>query len=71
MLYFSYPENGNNIVISLMTLEEISMSQALVAHACNPSHSGDRDQEDCGSKPARANSSRDSILKIPNTGLAE
>jgi hypothetical protein len=27
-----------------------------VAHACNPSFSGDRDQEDRGSKPAQANS---------------
>jgi hypothetical protein len=25
---------------------------ALVAHACNPSYSGGRDQEDHGSKPA-------------------
>jgi hypothetical protein len=24
-----------------------------MAHACNPSHSGGRDQEDPGSKPAR------------------
>jgi hypothetical protein len=29
-----------------------------VAHICNPSYSGDRDQEDCGSKPAQANSSK-------------
>jgi hypothetical protein len=35
----------------------------LVAHACNPSYSEGRDQEDCGSKPAWANSSRDPILK--------
>jgi hypothetical protein len=28
-----------------------------VAHACNPSYSGGRDQETCGSKPAQANSS--------------
>jgi hypothetical protein len=38
-----------------------------VAHACNPSYSGERDQEDCGLKPAQANSSRDSILKKPIT----
>jgi hypothetical protein len=38
-----------------------------VAHACNPSYSGGRDQEDCGSKPAHAHSSRDPILKIPIT----
>jgi hypothetical protein len=34
-----------------------------VVYACNPSYSGGRDQEDCGSKPAWANSARDSILK--------
>jgi hypothetical protein len=39
----------------------------LVAHTCNPSYSGGRDQEDRSSKPAQANSSRDPILKIPNT----
>jgi hypothetical protein len=31
--------------------------QAPVAHACNPSYSGGRDQEDPGLKPAGANSS--------------
>jgi hypothetical protein len=31
--------------------------------SCNPSNSGGRDQEDCSSKPAQANSSRDPILK--------
>jgi hypothetical protein len=36
-----------------------------VAHACNPIYLGGRDQEDQGSKPARANSFRDPILKIP------
>jgi hypothetical protein len=28
-------------------------SQALLAHACNPSYSGSRDQEDQGLKPAQ------------------
>jgi hypothetical protein len=44
-----------------------------VAHAYNPSYSGGRGQEDCGSKPAWANSSRDPILKKPFTkiGLVE
>jgi hypothetical protein len=37
--------------------------QAPVAHACNPSYSGGRDQEDHGLKPVQANSSRDLILK--------
>jgi hypothetical protein len=35
-----------------------------VAHTCNPSYSGGRDQEDHGSKPAQANSSQDLISKI-------
>jgi hypothetical protein len=29
-----------------------NFGQALVAHTYNPSYSGGRDQEDCGSKPA-------------------
>jgi hypothetical protein len=41
--------------------------QAPVAHACNPSYSGDSDQEDHGLKPAQANSSRDPIWKKPIT----
>jgi hypothetical protein len=40
-------------------------SWAPVAHACNPSYSGGRDQEDGGLKPAWANSSRDPISKNP------
>jgi hypothetical protein len=38
---------------------------APVAHTCNPSYSGGRDQEDRGLKPAQANSLRDPILKKP------
>jgi hypothetical protein len=38
-----------------------------VVHACNPSYTGGRDQEDCSSKPAQTNSSQDLILKIPIT----
>jgi hypothetical protein len=37
-----------------------------VAHACNPSYSGGRDQEDLSSKPTQANSSQDPILKNPS-----
>jgi hypothetical protein len=36
-----------------------------LAHACNPSDSGGRDQEDKGLKPAWVNSSRDTISKNP------
>jgi hypothetical protein len=44
-----------------------------VAHACNPSYSGGRDQEDHGSKLDQANSSRNPISKTPITkrGLVE
>jgi hypothetical protein len=34
-----------------------------MAHAYNPSYSGDRDQEDCSSKPPWVNSSQDPIWK--------
>jgi hypothetical protein len=37
-----------------------------VAHACNPSYSESRDQEDHSSTPAQANSSWDPILKNPS-----
>jgi hypothetical protein len=38
-------------------------SQELVAHTCNLSYSGERDQEDHSLNPAQANSLQDSILK--------
>jgi hypothetical protein len=38
-------------------------SPALMGHACNPSYSGGRDQEDRGLKPAQANSWQDPISK--------
>jgi hypothetical protein len=41
-----------------------------MAHACNPSFSGGRDQEDHGSKPAWANIMGDPVLKIPITKRA-
>jgi hypothetical protein len=43
------------------------ISRVLVAHTCNPSYSGSRDQEDQGSKPAWVSSLRDPILKKPTT----
>jgi hypothetical protein len=42
-------------------------SWAPVVHACTPSYSGVRDQEDCSLKPAWANSCWDPILKKDNT----
>jgi hypothetical protein len=41
-----------------------------VAHACNPSHLGGRDQENHPLKLAWGNSLQDPILKIPNTKKA-
>jgi hypothetical protein len=45
----------------LLQIKEISW--VLVAHACNPSYSGGRDQENHGLKPAQAKSLQDPILK--------
>jgi hypothetical protein len=42
-----------------------------VAHACNPSYSGGRGQEDHSSKPARGNSSRDPISKNRSGEVAQ
>jgi hypothetical protein len=41
--------------------------QTPVAHACNSSYSGGRDQEDWGSKPGSANSSQAPMSKNPIT----
>jgi hypothetical protein len=54
----------------VINLETKLLGQVLVAHACNPSYSGGRDQEDQGLKPAQANSSQDPISKIPITKRA-
>jgi hypothetical protein len=50
-----------------------NISQVLVAHTCNPSYSGGRDQEDYGWKPTWANSLRDPISKktLHKKGLVE
>jgi hypothetical protein len=39
-------------VNNLSEFKNINVGQAPVAHVCNPSYSGGRDQEDCSSKPA-------------------
>jgi hypothetical protein len=52
--------------------KKLKNNQMLVAHTCNPSYSGGRDQEDCDSKPAWANSSQDPISKkLTPRGLVE
>jgi hypothetical protein len=42
---------------------QMVLQPGTVAHACNPSYLGGRDQKDHGSKPAQANSSQDPISK--------
>jgi hypothetical protein len=65
------------IVLMKFTLEifPFKKTNQLVSetHTCNPSYSGDRDQEDLGLKTVHANSSRDPISKIPKKagGVAE
>jgi hypothetical protein len=43
---YSNTSNNNKKKVKIQVL-----GQVLVAHACNPSYSGGRDQEDRGSKP--------------------
>jgi hypothetical protein len=45
-------------------------SRAPVAHACNPSYSRGRDQEDHSSKPAQVKSSQEPISKNPSQSMA-
>jgi hypothetical protein len=59
-------------IFFLLILRYTDGSWAPMAHACNPSYSGGRDQEDCGLKPAWANSLWDPISKNPSQkGLAK
>jgi hypothetical protein len=47
----------NRELVSIWEDEEVlEMSLVLVAHACNPSYSGGRDQEDNSSRTARTKS---------------
>jgi hypothetical protein len=56
-------QNSQRHIVETRPLQKWCWSQMPVAHAYNPSYSEGRDQEDCGSKPAWAKSSHDSILK--------
>jgi hypothetical protein len=53
--------------------EKDSLSWAAVAHTCNTSYSGGKDQEDHSSKPAWANSSKRPYLEktLHKKGLVE
>jgi hypothetical protein len=57
------------VVLVLVHLRMQDCSQVPVAHACNPGYSGGRDQEDCGSKSAWANSSVRPYLEKPFTKI--
>jgi hypothetical protein len=71
--FLLYPHSWSSVVIhrllqdtnsgSPIQYQDCSLSQEAGAHACNPSYSGGRDQEDQGSKPARTNSSQVPISK--------
>jgi hypothetical protein len=58
------------VVFSRDALKKLKLL-ALVAHTCNLSYSGGREQEDCSLKPAWGNNSQDPILKKTHQGLAE
>jgi hypothetical protein len=55
-----------NTLKDMKALKKLAMHWWL-AHTYNPSYSGGRDQEERGSKPAQANSTRDPISKKPHT----
>jgi hypothetical protein len=62
-----------NTMVTFSPSEIIYLSWVPVAHACNLSYSGGRDQEDHGSKPVLTNSMQDPISKTTHhkKGLAE
>jgi hypothetical protein len=66
-------DQENTMIVNIYASKINTPSQALVAHTCNPSYSGGREQEDHDLKPAWANSSQDPISKKPITknGLIE
>jgi hypothetical protein len=58
----SNPRHTHPHRISQLT-KKIHGCWVTVAHTCNPSSSGGREQEDRGSRPAQGNSSQDPISK--------
>jgi hypothetical protein len=69
MLYWNKP-TPRNLITHLDVNQKFdsrsklrSFESGLMAHACNPSYTGGRDQENCSLRPAQANSLRDPILK--------
>jgi hypothetical protein len=58
------------VLVIVYLTSKTMLCQAPVAHACNPSYSGGRDQEDSSLKLAWANSLQDPILKNPSQNRA-
>jgi hypothetical protein len=54
--FFSLSQNSSSL--------KSKPSQALVAHAYNPSYLGGWDWEDCGLRPLKENSSQDPVSKV-------
>jgi hypothetical protein len=66
-VFSKYITEKNAEFMSTPAPKALIFGWVMVAHTCNPSYSGDRDQEDHGLKPAQENSSQDPILKKPIT----
>jgi hypothetical protein len=47
-----------------LTLSETTYSPGMVTYICNPSYTRGREQEDCGSRPARAKIRKFSFQQI-------
>jgi hypothetical protein len=56
-------------LFTFLTHKNVGYMPGAGAHACNPSNSGGRDQEDHGSKPAWANNSTRPYLEKPFTKI--
>jgi hypothetical protein len=55
--------NYNQTELAFQSMRKPNNFRVQVAHICNLSYPGGRDEEDHSSKPARANSLRDPIMK--------
>jgi hypothetical protein len=58
-----YPIDVILCCLSYSSLQSTWNCWAPMTHACNPSYLGDWDREDCSLRPARTNSSQNSISK--------
>jgi hypothetical protein len=58
--------HSNLHLLDIFIYIKMTLAGGLVAYACNPVYSGDRNQKDGSLKQAQANSSWDPILKNPS-----